>query len=181
MTILEALILFLPAGLANASPVIANQSKWLKQWSTPMDFGHTYRGKRIFGPNKTWRGIAVGTLIGVVSAMIINYFNPNLLIASGGAAFLPYFEMGLVGGMLGFGALYGDAIESFFKRQIGVDPGSSWFPFDQIDYILGALIAVAPLKIFSAINMLAILVVYFCLHLAVAFIGYKLKLKNKPI
>ena len=40
---------------------------------------------------------------------------------------------------ISFGALIGDIIESFFKRRIGKGRGEDWIPFDQIDFILGAL------------------------------------------
>jgi CDP-2,3-bis-(O-geranylgeranyl)-sn-glycerol synthase len=37
------------------------------------------------------------------------------------------------------GALLGDVIESFFKRRIGKDRGQDWIPFDQLDFLIGAL------------------------------------------
>ncbi len=42
--------------------------------------------------------------------------------------------------MLGMGALAGDAVKSFFKRQIGAKPGNMWPPFDQIDFVVGATV-----------------------------------------
>jgi len=39
-----------------------------------------------------------------------------------------------------FGALLGDMMESFFKRRIGRDRGQDWIPFDQLDFIVGALV-----------------------------------------
>jgi CDP-2,3-bis-(O-geranylgeranyl)-sn-glycerol synthase len=39
-----------------------------------------------------------------------------------------------------FGALLGDIVESFFKRRIGRDRGQDWIPFDQLDFIVGALV-----------------------------------------
>ena len=39
-----------------------------------------------------------------------------------------------------FGALIGDIIESFFKRRIGKNRGEDWIIFDQLDFIIGALI-----------------------------------------
>lgn len=181
MTIIEALILFLPAGIANATPVLVNKVNWLTGWQTPMDFGQKFRSKRIFGPNKTWRGLVFGTLAGIISAIIILRMRPDIIDSVGSSAPLVHIEMGLIGGILGFGALYGDAIESFFKRQKNVPAGQSWFPYDQIDYIIGALIAIAPLGIFGWSHMIAILFVYFWLHLLVAYIGFRLKFKSKPI
>jgi CDP-2,3-bis-(O-geranylgeranyl)-sn-glycerol synthase len=41
---------------------------------------------------------------------------------------------------ISMGALFGDIVESFFKRRIGKERGESWYPFDQLDFVLGALI-----------------------------------------
>ena len=42
-------------------------------------------------------------------------------------------------GSICFGALFGDIIESFFKRRMGRNRGEDWIPFDQLDFILGVL------------------------------------------
>jgi CDP-archaeol synthase len=34
--------------------------------------------------------------------------------------------------LISFGALAGDSIKSFFKRQIGIRSGASWLVFDQL-------------------------------------------------
>ncbi|KAA0006124.1 MAG: CDP-archaeol synthase, partial [Thermoplasmata archaeon] len=39
-----------------------------------------------------------------------------------------------------FGALLGDIVESFFKRRVGKERGEDWIPFDQVDFLIGALI-----------------------------------------
>jgi CDP-diglyceride synthetase len=61
---------FLPAGIANMSPVLANKIPGINQWKTPLDFGKSWRGKRIFGNNKTWRGLIFGTLIASLVGLI---------------------------------------------------------------------------------------------------------------
>ena len=65
-----ALWFFLPAGLANGAPVIANKVPLINKWITPLDFGKTWGGKRIFGSNKTWRGLVVGGLTGGVASLV---------------------------------------------------------------------------------------------------------------
>jgi CDP-2,3-bis-(O-geranylgeranyl)-sn-glycerol synthase len=82
---------------------------------------------------------------------------------------------------MGFGALLGDAIESFFKRQARVKPGNTWFPFDQIDYIIGGLLFSLPVITLGVKYYFLILVVWLLLHLISSYIGYLLGLKTKPI
>ena len=171
--LISAFLFFLPAGIANASPVFANRIPWLRRWKTPIDFGRTWRGKRIFGDNKTWRGLAFGTLMGGVTSLLVSYF----FIPNSADAWYTF----LVGAVLGAGALTGDGVESFFKRQRGVAPGKSWFPFDQIDYIVGGLAFVYPLTLIPFVLMGGILVLYFGLHLFVSYLGFLVGLKQYPI
>lgn len=173
--VIAAFLFFLPAGIANMSPVFANKIPVLRDWKTPLDLGKSWRGKRLLGDNKTLRGLVFGTATAAVTALLIRLFtNPadNLQIH---ATFV------FAGALMGAGALLGDAVESFFKRRVGVPPGSSWFPFDQTDYIIGGLIVIYPFYTPSLSLMATILLLYFGLHLTTSYIGYLLGLKDKPI
>ncbi len=170
--LLTVLLFFLPAGLSNMAPVLGNKIPGWNHWGTPLDFGVTFRGTRIFGPNKTWRGLVGGTLL----SALVGYILFNLLGLQ-----LSRGNYLLLGAAMGFGALFGDAVESFFKRQVGVAAGNSWFPFDQVDYIVGGLLFSLPFIRFSAGEYVAIFATYFGLHLAVSYVGYLLHLKDKPI
>lgn len=171
--LIQAFLFFLPAGVANAAPVIVNRIPLLRRYKIPIDFGRHYRGKRIFGDNKTWRGLIFGTIMGGVTSLLVSYF----FVPNSADAWYIFW----VGASLGFGALAGDAIESFFKRQRNVPPGKSWFPFDQIDYIIGGLVFVYPLTLIPLILMIGILVLYFGLHLVVSYIGFLTGFKKHPI
>jgi CDP-2,3-bis-(O-geranylgeranyl)-sn-glycerol synthase len=86
-----------------------------------------------------------------------------------------------MGASMGFGALAGDAIKSFFKRQMSVPSGESWFPFDQIDYIVGGLIMSVPFVQLKLSEYIIISIVWFVIHPIATFIGWLLKLKDSPI
>lgn len=176
-----ALWFFLPAGIANASPVFANKIPGLNRWNTPMDLGRSFRGQRIFGTNKTLRGLVFSVFIAGLVNIVIYLIHPDYFSRLGLAPDNPLLQAFFIGTALGLGALLGDAIESFFKRQSGRKPGSSWFPFDQIDYILGALLMVSVFVALSPSQGMWILAVWFLLHLISAYIGYLLKLKDTPI
>jgi CDP-2,3-bis-(O-geranylgeranyl)-sn-glycerol synthase len=169
---LTALLFFLPAGVANATPVLANRIPVLKSWKTPMDLGFSWHGKRLLGNNKTWRGLLTASLIAGLTAILLSPivdYDRSLVVTFG------------FGFLMGFGALFGDAVESFIKRQRGIPSGDSWFPFDQIDYIIGGLIFLAPVAKLSAQEITLIFVVYFTLHLLVAYAAFLLGLKDRPI
>jgi len=164
---------FLPAGVANMAPVFANKIPLLNRWNTPLDFGKTYKGKRIFGDHKTWRGVIFGTL----AAGLFGLFQYRVIASSPestGFIFTATAAMGL-------GALIGDAVKSFFKRRRGIASGQSWFPYDQTDYIFGGIVFVYPFIQLPAWMMLMILIIYGTLHVIVSYAGYLLKLKDKAI
>ncbi len=179
--VMFALWFFLPAGIANASPVIAKKIPLLNKWTTPIDFGKSYRDRRILGDNKTWRGVIFGAFSGGVTGSITYLVYPQSIHYVSISILSPIVAMFVVGASLGTGALVGDAVESFFKRQLGIKPGHSWFPFDQIDYIIGGLVFATPFVILSFKANLLILVTWFCAHLFWSYIAYLLKLKDKPI
>ncbi len=136
--VIQALWIIIPVYVSNASAVIVGGG-------TPIDFGKTWGdGKRILGDGKTWRGLLSGTFIGmtagfglVVAASYINASEYNFLNLNNFEGFplmIPIIFS------LCFGGLCGDIVESFFKRRIGKNRGEDWIFFDQIDFILGALV-----------------------------------------
>jgi CDP-2,3-bis-(O-geranylgeranyl)-sn-glycerol synthase len=163
---LIALFFFLPAGAANGIPVLAALAPGLRKFDTPMDFGLKVRGRELFGKNKTWRGMIAGIIAATLLLWLqqqltlhwhslyalmdeINYTNLNPLI---------------LGPLFGVGALVGDALESFVKRQVGHAPGKSWFPFDQLDFIIGAIIFTLPCVALSLSQYAWAVVVLMVLH-----------------
>lgn len=178
-----ALWFFAPAGAANVMPIFSAAIPALKKYQAPMDFGFSFRGKRIFGSHKTWRGLISGVLAATLALWL-----QQLLAAHVGwihdwtgqvnYAALPVL---ILGPLFGLGALGGDAIESFFKRQRGVAPGRGWFPFDQIDYIVGGAIATWAFVPLSARQYVWLVLLWLIVHVVASYIGYLLKLKERPI
>lgn len=154
---IELFYLMIPAYVANMAPVFARRISW----ETPMDFGFTLFGKRIFGDHKTWKGlffgVVVGTLVGVAISQLYwpSEVSPVLwsLLAS-------------------TGALLGDAAKSFFKRQIGIASGASWAPFDQIDYSIGALLLGSIVYFPGLVNSAIVVLVSGVGHIAVNHFAY---------
>lgn len=168
----EAFWFFLPAGIANMAPVFANSIPGINRWNAALDFGRSWRGKRIFGDSKTWRGVLFGVFVAVVVGLL-----QYRVIAS--SAESTSFII-LATAVMGLGALLGDALKSFFKRRRDFPPGENWLPFDQIDYIIGGLLFVYPLVHFSLPDALMILIMYSLLHLSVNYIGYLIGMRQKP-
>lgn len=177
-----ALWFFLPAGIANVLPVFAAHIPFLKKFSYPIDGYKILRGKRIFGDHKTVRGFVVG-IIGAILTVFLEqlvYQNSSWIRTS-----VPLDYLGLnqyiLGSLLGFGALGGDAIKSFFKRQFTIQPGGMWFPYDQVDYIIGGILLSGLYIRLSLLQYAVIIAMWFLVHIVSTTLGYLLKLKNSPL
>jgi hypothetical protein len=169
---LFAILFFLPAGYANVAPILAKRIPILKHWTAPIDMGMKYRRKRLLGKNKSWRGLITGVLAGGLTGWVLY----PLINQTGGP--LEHF---LLGATIGFGALLGDAVESFFKRQRGVKSGDSWLLFDQLDYVLGSMLFSLIFIRLDIRDYLAVIAFYFFGHLVMAYLGFLLGLKDKPL
>ena len=180
--LLFALWFFAPASWANMAPIFANNIPALKHLTQPLDFGKTFRGKRIFGSHKTFRGLLSGTTMGFIIALVQMLLYNNSSWVRSFADQIDYSQprVLLIGIALGFGALAGDAIKSFFKRQVGIKPGHGWPPFDQTDFIIGGLVFSAPFVSFSWTTYVIILTASALLHPVTNIIGWMLHLKSKP-
>jgi len=181
--ILFALWFFLPAGIANLVPVFASRIPLLNKLEAPMDFGLMFRGKRVFGAHKTWRGLIAGIIFGTLTLWLQQYlFTEFSWVRSfAGEVDYPSLPTLLMGPLFAIGALGGDAIESFFKRQRGIAPGKGWFPFDQTDFIIGGAIATMPFVSLSLLQYLWLIVLWLVIHVVTSVIGYFLHFKDTPI
>jgi len=181
--LLFALWYFIPAGVANVTPILAAQAPFLKNWDAPVDGGRKWRGKRIFDDHKTWRGVITGVIAGV----LVLWLQLNLVTQHNWTQTLnlpsDYLTASIVllGFLLSFGALFGDMLKSLAKRQIGVPAGKSWFPFDQLDYIAGGLILSSFYIQLTLSQYIWIIIVWFGMHLLFSYIGYLTKFKASPI
>ena len=135
--ILQCFYFMLPAYFANMAPVLVKKINFLK---IPIDFNGKINNKPVFGKNKTFRGLVFGVLFAVIIAYFQFMFHKNNIFSD--LALIDYSNWLLIGLLLGFGAIIGDLAESFIKRQLNYIPGEPFVPFDQIDFVLGALIFV---------------------------------------
>jgi CDP-2,3-bis-(O-geranylgeranyl)-sn-glycerol synthase len=143
MIILEALFFILPTYASNSLSVVSMVIPVLKNFSTPIDFGKSYKGKRILGDGKTFRGFIFGTFCGCLVAVLQYFIAKNVefkyLTEYNDASFSFFMTTGF---LLSFGSVLGDSVKSLIKRRIGIKRGRPWIPFDQLDFItMGILLS----------------------------------------
>jgi CDP-2,3-bis-(O-geranylgeranyl)-sn-glycerol synthase len=171
----RVLYLFGPAYAADVTPVLV-KGLW-PALARPVDGGRSFRGQPIFGSHKTWRGIITGTVAGMLVyelQALLHHFaplRPLALIDYSTHAVWPGF-------LMGFGALLGDLVKSFFKRRIGIAPGKAWLVFDQLDFFFGASLLVSLVQPLPLAAWLAVLPIVFACDVAVCVLAYWLGLKE---
>lgn len=146
---------FLAAYLANAAPVIFGGG-------APLDGDRLFLDhKPIFGSHKTVRG----TLSGVVVGFVTGFVQGDVLR----------------GFLLSCGAVGGDLFTSFLKRRLNLKPGAPFPIFDQLSFILGAIILVSLVPPPPSQDMVIVIVVATIpIHFLSNLFAFLLKMKDKP-
>ncbi len=173
--IVELLYLILPGLFANMAPVLVKKIPFLDY---PVDFNCTLYGEPLFGKHKTYRGFFFGILFAIfimwIQQMLYQYsFFQGISLMNYSAT-----NIWLVGFLIGFGVLFGDLVKSFFKRRLRIALGARWFPWDQVDGLIGGLVFLSLVYFpgWTAVAYLILLVII--LHTVLNRLGYLLGLKK---
>ncbi|KXK08518.1 MAG: hypothetical protein UZ21_OP11001000506 [Microgenomates bacterium OLB22] len=180
-TCITLLFYFFPAGVANAVPLVASKIPYLREWTYPMDAYGTFRGKRLLGDHKTVRGLVSGVIASTTVVYLFRwwYAHDAPLREVITLDYLSYHPL-VLGPLLAIGALGGDAIKSFFKRQFGIDSGKPWIPFDQIDYIVGTIIFTIWYTPFTPPEYLILFFIGIVAHVLANVLGWLIGVKEVP-
>ena len=152
----------------------------------PLDGGRTWRGQRLFGDNKTWRGALVTIGTTTLAAWALAQLSaccwplPTLV---------PFAETHSVwwGLLLGTGYIVGELPNSFAKRQLAIAPGAAgqglagrvFWVVDQLDSLFGMLLFVAPVWRPSLALLTAIVGIMLVAHPVSAWIMVQFGLKDR--
>jgi hypothetical protein len=178
---LLAVRLFAPLLVGLAVHGLCIRAGALRGLMRPIDGGRRLRGHRLFGDNKTWRGllaVAAGTSLGYA-----------VQAASGGFAgspLAPTAVAALVGLLTGAAAMAAELPNSLLKRQLGIAPGRQaagargllFHVLDQLDLAAGAwlvLLWFVPVSVATVLWSLAFLVV---VHPFVSLAGFAMGMRT---
>ncbi len=173
--ILKALYLILPGVFANMAPVLCKKIPFLNY---PVDLNKRWGGKPVFGPHKTYRGFFFGILFAMVIVLFQRFLFQYSMFRNISLINYATARPFLLGFLMGFGVLFGDLVKSFFKRRLGIKPGASWFPFDQLDALAGGLVFTSLMYV-PPLNMIFFLFIAVpLLSLATNYLAFYLRLKE---
>ena len=154
-----------------------------------MDFGGSWRGKRILGDGKTWRGFFGGALTGAAFGIL------EIVLAQNSGApdswgFGQWPGSITIVFALAFGSMVGDSAGSFVKRRLDIGRGEKAPGLDQYNFVAGAVAFALILRpqwfldhyiLGTGIaGLIVLLIVVPILHRGINIIGYKLGKKNVP-
>lgn len=174
----STIYLLLPAYLANMAPVIAGRLGFWSRLNTPLDNNKTFFGQPIFGPGKTWRGLLIGCIASILMAGLqAMLYQLGWVRSLSPVNFLQvnWFVFGLLAGL---GALAGDILKSFAKRQLHIASGQPWPVFDQLDFLAGTVLATWWLFPWHANRLWIAIIITLIVHPLSNVVGYLLKIKK---
>ena len=168
------------------------QTFWLasplsRPFDVPLDGGRTWRGRRLFGDNKTFRGFVVMVPATALSFALLAAAWPHS--AADHLWTLSAAEYGGLGAWAGFGFMAGELPNSFLKRQLGVAPGATAAGriggpllalVDRCDSVVGAmlflsLIVPVPITTWALVALIGP-ALHGCFSVAVFLLGGKARL-----
>jgi len=183
LAILRAIWLMVPMLIPNSAAVLFGGG-------TPVDFGRKMKdGTRILGDGKTWRGLAGGTLSGMVLGLIQVGIMTALDVPSwtyDPCILCTVFILFL----LAFGSMFGDMLGSFLKRRIKIARGAKAPGLDQYDFLIGTLILIIPIEWawfyenmidgIYWVGFIGLIILIPFMHRAMNIIGFKMGKKDVP-
>lgn len=187
LLLLQVLYLFAPLLVAAALSGVVLRFDLFPKLRRPIDAGRTFRGRRLLGDSKTWRGVVVA-IVGCITAVALQ----KHVIAGriGSIAVVDYrsVDVLLFGAAMGGGAMAGELPNSFVKRRLGIAPGETtngvlavvFYAWDQLDLLTTTWPLLAcwlePTLPLVATSIALALVV----HPTVALIGYLIGARRSP-
>ncbi|MBP7337653.1 CDP-archaeol synthase [Niveispirillum sp.] len=180
------LLCALPAVIAGSAHMLV--VRWgLWPWlARPLDGGRSWRGARIFGDNKTWRGLVCMILFSILGC----YTLMGLLALAPGLAPYAVLDFSTHGAPF-YGILYGlgyslfELPNSFLKRRRNIRPGQAGalphILLDQADSVFGCLLLLFPFSRMTITFVLTGVVAFTLLHLAVNYLLFLCKLRAAPL
>ncbi len=184
-----AVFLLLAIGLAGVAHVLWLRSSWSKPFALPLDGGLHWRGQRLFGANKMWRGLMVMPPASAATFALFaarREYLPEWL--ADGIWALPPAQLAVAGFVCGLVFMLAELPNSFFKRQLGIEPGAApaqpalrWLCLliDRSDSTLGVLLALSIMLPLYPMAWVWVLLLGSGLHWLFSIWLYRLKIKRR--
>ncbi len=175
-----------PVLLAGISHMVVVKTGLFGFLTIPLDFKKTFRNKRIFGDNKTFRGIIVMVLFSFLYCYILELLiqnHPgmdayNLLLFN-------RYPSWFYGILYGLSYTLSELPNSFYKRQINLPPGERGnhlnIVIDQVDSVIGCFVILYPFSNLTLTWIIMGVIFYAFVHLFTNLLLYITGIRENPI
>ena len=186
MRLLETIYLILPLLVAGAlhAPVI--KRNLLPGLARPLDFGRSFRGTRIFGENKTWRGVLLMSTVAILVVLAQSQLYRFASFREISLVDYPETSWLALGLALGLSYSISELPNSFVKRRLGIPPGGvskrralAQYLVDQADSAIGGTLALVFFLGFDWAALLLVFAVGFLLHVAMDQLFFLFAVKRR--
>jgi CDP-2,3-bis-(O-geranylgeranyl)-sn-glycerol synthase len=177
--ILSCFYFFLPAYFTNMIPSLSAQTGVLNKLGKPIDSGRQFNGRPLLGDHKTWRGPLLGAPVGFLLIFLQKWLFLNSSFFRE-ISLLNYqnIDIWLFALLITTGTVGGDLFFALIKRRLDLKPGARFVPFDQVNYVIGSAVFLAPFFEISIFVWLTLLVLTFLLHIIATQVGFLLGLSR---
>lgn len=185
--LLRTAYLFLPllgGAIANGLCIRFN---WLAFLVYPLDFHLTHRRRRLFGNNKTFRGL----LLFSIGTALVFFIQATFFHSVPSLSALEAFDYNatkplLLGFLMGFAAMLSELPNSYLKRQLDIAPGAAgrgvWLPvfyfLDQVDILMGIWLVLSGIMTVTLERVLISVLFIFITHQIITVVGYLLGMRH---
>jgi len=162
-------LFLIPIMLANATPVLVRHIPFLAfpVWTQGL------------GSHKTWRGFFFGTLVAtVIGGYILSQWEISIMESGILHFWVTSFSPYALAFCLGLSALIGDSVKSYRKRRRQIPSWAPFFPWDQIDYIIGACLLTSRYINRSFLDVLFLCILWWLLSSLAHYSAYLLGMIN---
>jgi hypothetical protein len=171
--------LFLPVLGAAALHAPVLRFDLLRSLKRPIDGGRTWRGRRLLGDNKTWRGalaMSSGPLLATLALSRLDWYRHRLPVEANPL---------LLGTILGVSTVAGELPNSFLKRRLDIAPGAqrnaALTVFDQADFVLTAWLLLRPVYRMPVREAADVFTIVAAVHVPINLIGRVLGVRTSAL
>lgn len=184
MVLIQLLFSATPVIFAAIFHMVVIKHQWLESWTYPLDHKKTYRSNRIFGNNKTYRGVFVMITASVFFTYVYYTLNQyNIVLQKYNLLNTQKYSFVFYGVLFGFGYIIGELPNSFIKRQMNVSEGKSpeiWIRIiDQVDSVLIIMLLLVAFSFFTWTHFFIGVFFYGIVHAVINYLLFLMGLRKE--
>lgn len=183
---IRAIWLILPVVMAGLGHVLLLKTRLLQPLALPVDGGRQWKGRPLLGPNKTWRGVLVMTVLTGWLTSLQAATERRMHLREVGVGRNYRLRPWPAGSIVGLAYCLAELPNSFLKRRLGVPPGGRseraahlQYLVDQLDSVIGCLLALRMVYRPQRGEMMPAFVLGSLAHIAVDQLLYRLGVKRR--